>query len=529
VSAAAAIARQTFRDGRVRTFSFAALFALVALIQVVGYEHSYPTVAERAEFAHSFGANKAIRLFYGVPHDLLHVGGYVAWRVGGILSIFAAAWGVFAAVRALRTEEDSGRTELVLAAPVGRGTAFRAELTAIAAGAALLALALWVGLVVGGLAAGPSAYLALEALSMAGVFAAVGALTSQLAPTRRLALGLGLAVLAVALILRIVADTAGSLESLRWASPLGWAEELRPFAGPRPAVLVLPAATAVILLFAAARIQRRRDVGTGVLASDDSAAPRLGLLSSPTALALREERGSLIAWLAGIALYAIVVGVLADTFNAENLSEPLREQLRKLGGASLVTPAGAVSFYFLMFAFAFSLFVGAQISAARHEEAESRLETLFAQPHSRRAWLGGRLALAAASALGLALAASILAWVGAASQGAGVSLSELLEAGLNCTPVTVLFLGISALAFALAPRATAAIAYGLASVAFCWYLFGAIAGLPSWTLDLTPFNHIGLVPAHPIDWTAALTMLGCGIAACLAAVWAFERRDILGA
>jgi ABC-2 type transport system permease protein len=528
LDAARAIARRAFADGRVRTFSFAALFALMALVQVVGYEHSYPTVAERVQFAASFGGNKAIRLFYGVPHDLLTVGGYAAWRVGGIFSIFAAVWGVFAAVRALRAEEDSGRWEIVLAGAVRRRTAYRAATAGALGGAAVLWAASWLGLLAGGLAPGPSAYLALEIAAVAVVFLALGALVSQLAPSRRLALGIGMGVFAIALVLRIVADTAGSLEWLRWATPLGWAEELRPFTGARPAVLLLFGAASAALFLAAARIAVGRDVGTGLLASADSAPPRLRGLSSPTALALRGERGTLVGWFAGIGLYAIVVGLLVNTFNAENISRQIREQIAKLGGASIVTPKGAVGFYFLIFAFAISLFACAQVSAARHEESESRLETLFATPASRSGWLGGRMLLAAATALALALMAGVLAWAAALSQGAHIPFGGMLEAGLNCMPSALLFLALSALAFATVPRATAAVAYGLVSVAFCWYLFGALLGAPQWTLDLSPFQHVAPVPAQPFKVGAALIMLGVAALALLAAFWRFGRRDVLG-
>lgn len=527
--AARAIARRAFADGRVRTLSFAVLFGLMALVQVVGYEHSYPTVVERAHFAASFGGNKAIRLFYGVPHDLLTVGGYVAWRLGGIFSIFAAVWGVFAAVRALRAEEDSGRWEIVLAGAVRRRSAYRAALAGALGGAAVLWLATWLGLLAGGLAAGPSAYLALEIAAVAVVFLAIGALVCQLAPSRRLALGAGMGIFAIALVLRIVADTAGSLEWLRWATPLGWAEELRPFTGAQPAVLLLFGGVTLGLLFAAARIAMRRDVGTGLLASADSAHPRLRGLSSPTALALRSERGTLIGWFAGIGLYAVVVGLLANTFSSTNISRSLQEQIAKLGGASIVTPKGALGFYFLIFAFAISLFACAQVSAARHEEAESRLETLFATAVSRRGWLGGRLLLAAATALALALMAGVLAWAAALSQGAHVPFGGMLEAGLNCMPSALLFLGLSALGYAAAPRATAPLGYGLVSVAFCWYLFGALLGAPQWTLDLSPFQHVAPVPAQPFEVGAALIMLGVAALALGAAFWRFERRDVLGA
>ncbi len=77
-----------------------------------------------------------MRLFYGKPYDLLTVGGYAAWRVGGVLSIFAAVWGLLAAVRAMRAEEDAGRAELVLAGIVARRGVYLSALVAIAAGSA---------------------------------------------------------------------------------------------------------------------------------------------------------------------------------------------------------------------------------------------------------------------------------------------------------------------------------------------------------------------------------------------------------
>ena len=99
MSANRALIWRGLADSRARTASFALLFAAVAAAQVVGYRDTYPTRADRIAFAKTFGDNNAIRLFYGVPHDLLSVGGYVGWRVGGFMSLFAAVWGVLAAVR----------------------------------------------------------------------------------------------------------------------------------------------------------------------------------------------------------------------------------------------------------------------------------------------------------------------------------------------------------------------------------------------------------------------------------------------
>ena len=171
---ALALVRRTFRDARIRTITFAYLFAIYAYIQPAGYRHTYSTLAERLQFARTFADNKALRLFYGEPHDVASVDGYTAWRVGGTLAIVAAVFGLLAAVRALRTEEESGRTELVLAGIVSRRTAYVAALTAIAAGTGILWVGEVAGFLVGGLPAGGSAYLALSTISVAVVFAGVG-------------------------------------------------------------------------------------------------------------------------------------------------------------------------------------------------------------------------------------------------------------------------------------------------------------------------------------------------------------------
>lgn len=444
------------------------------------------------------------------------------------MSIFAGVWGLLAAVRALRAEEDAGRQELVLAGIVTRRAALAAALASILAGGALLWLAVLVGCVAGGLAVGDSAFLALAAVAPVAVFVGVGALASQLAPTRRVTVELSVAALGVALLVRIVADTASGLGWVRWLTPLGWSEEMRAFADPRAWVLVLPVVATALLAGLAGWISLRRDVGSGLVRLRDRSTPRLRLLSSPIAQALRDERGSLAAWLAGIGVFAVVIGTLSHSFTNENISSSLDEQLGKFGGASITTPSGALGFYFLFFVLATSLFAAAQIAALRREEAEQRLETLFALPVSRIGWLGGRLALAAAGATLLALAAGVLSWAGAATQGGGVSLADMIAAGANCPPATALFLALGALAFAAVPRAAAGIAYGLVAVAFVWELFGALLGAPTWTLKLSPFHAIGPVPAQPFDTVGAVVMVAIAAAATAGALAVFRRRDLAG-
>jgi len=521
-----AVARRVLRDARGRTIAFAYLFAAVAFIQPISYRHSYPTVADRLSFAHAFGTNKAVVLFYGKAYDLLTVGGYSAWRVGGTLALFAAVFGLLAAVRAMRTEEDAGRAELVLSGIIGRDAEYVAAIVAIAATIMVLWVAALVGSVAGGLSLAGSAYLALAVVSPALVFVGVGAVASQLAPTRRLALELGGAVVALAFLLRVIADTSAGAGWVRWITPLGWAEELRPFTGAQPLVLVLPVAATVLLVAVAARIYAVRDIGSGVLAANDTAAPRLGLLSSSTQQSFRSERASLLVWLSSVGVFAVVVGVISNSISSAGISKQLDQTLAKLGAGSVLTPKGYIGFSFLFFVVVVSLFACSQVAAARHEEASQRLETLLALPVSRRRWLGGRMTLAMGAAAAISVSAGALAWAGARSQGVSISLSTMLGAGANCLAPALLFLGVAALAYAAFPRAAAGIAYALVAVAFLWQLFAALLGAPKWLADLTPFAHVGLVPAQSFDSGGAAVMAAIGLVGAAGALLLFGRRDL---
>jgi ABC-2 type transport system permease protein len=526
---ARALARRAFLDARVRTIAFAYLFGIYGYIQPVGYRHAYPTLQSRLQFAHSFANNKAVVVFYGKAFNILTVRGYAAWRVGGTLAIVAAVLGVLAAVRALRAEEDAGRAELVLAGIVGRRTTFGAAVTGVAAGTLVLWAAETAGLLFGDLPAGGSMYLALSDITVVAVFVGIGAFVSQIAPTRRIAIELGTAAVGVFWLLRVAADTSSGVSWLRWATPLGWAEELRPFTGAHPLVLLLPVAATLLLLGLAARIAVGRDVGTGLLPAHDSAEPRLTLLSSPVAQALRLERTSLVVWLASVGAFGIVMGIVSKSVSSAGISKNLSHELGKLGSGSVLTATGYLGFAFIFFVLAAALFACSQIAAVRHEESDEQLETLLAQPVGRRGWLGGRLLLAEAGIAAVAAAASVLTWLGAVSQGVSVSLARMLEAGVNCLTVGLLFLGLASLAYALAPRASVGIAYGLAAVAFLWYLTGALLGAPKWLVDVSPFQHVGLVPAQAFRPISALVMVAIGVAAALVSLWAFEQRDLMGA
>jgi len=167
------------------------VFGLMVWVLVSQFSKEYPTAAARATLVTTMGSNVGLRAIFGMAHRIDTVGGYTAYHAIGVLGLIGAVWGLLAATRLLRGEEEAGRWEVLLA---GRTTRRRATAAAMAGlGAGLLVL--WAVTAVVTVVAGrsPSAhftvtaslFMAAATVAAAAMFAAVGALCSQLAGTRR--------------------------------------------------------------------------------------------------------------------------------------------------------------------------------------------------------------------------------------------------------------------------------------------------------------------------------------------------------
>jgi ABC-2 type transport system permease protein len=517
--------RNTLRLERVRLVVIGLILALNAAGNVIGYRDTYPDEASRQQFAAAFQGNLALRLFYGIPRDLASVGGYVEFRVVGIVGVLAAGWAVFAAARALSGEEDAGRWELVLC-----GALTRPGATAVALAALLLecgtlwlvtAASLWlVGTIPGDLTTGQAMLVAAAVVLPGVLFAALGTLACQVAGSHRGAQAIGGALIAVALLLRIAADLASGAGWLRWLTPFGWAEELHPVTGARTWVMLLFSVGALLTGGAAVVIAARRDLGAGLAPRRAEPRSRDRLLGSTSRLAVRTELATLLVWVVATGTFAAILGAFAKS---------IADQASKIhlhAFTEVTTARGYLALSFVLFTLAVSLFATSHISGIRDDESSGRLETLFALPIARRSWLAGRLAVAAGSSIALGLLIGLLAWAGAASQSSGIGLGSLLEAGANCVPAALCFLGLGALLFATLPRLSGGGALAVVGVAFLWELLGALVGAPTWLLALSPFHHVAAVPQSAFDTQGALAMIAVAVVATVAAVEVFIRRDL---
>ena len=530
-AAATLIARQTarraVRSGAVWGYVFGAYLATQAL----AYASSYKTTASRDRLAAEFGANAGISALVGPARDIQSVAGFTVWKCLAVLAVVGAVWGLLLGTKLLRGEEDAGRWELLLAGQTTPRAATGQALAGLGCGVVVLfAVTAVITVVVGHsskvrIGPGGALFLAVAVVAAAAMFLAVGAFTSQLAATRHQASAYAGGFLAVAYALRMVADSGTGLDWLRWASPLGWVEELRPLTGANPLALLPMVGLVLLLSYATLRLAGQRDLKASTFADRASSVPHTKLLSGPTGLNLRLARFGLVAWGVGIAAYALVLGLVAKSAgSAISSSSSLTRAFSRLGAVGAEAYLGVA---FLLMAI-FVAFVGAgQLSATRAEEAEGRLDNLLVRPLARSRWYAGRLLVAGAALVAGGLIAGIFAWLGAASQHSGVGFTSVLEAGLNVVPPALCILGIGALVFGLAPRATTIATYGLLVWSFLVELVGGVVGLNHFVLDTSVFHQMAAAPAVAPDWVTGGVLVGLGVMAALAGGIAFGFRDLL--
>lgn len=522
-------AKRATRSGVV----WGALFGLLVMNEALTYHSAFPTAASREKFAASFGSNTGLSAVIGPGRHLDTIQGVVAWRVFGLMIIAGGIWGLLTATRLLRAEEDTGRWELLL---VGRTSRRHGALQALL-GLTIGWLALWVATAAFTVAAGTrstvglsttaSLFYATAGAASAAMFLAIGALTSQLAATRRQANGLAAVVFAVAYLIRLVADAGTGLAWMRWASPLGWAENMRPLTGSQPLALLPIIVVVAAALVGAVVLAGRRDVGAGALARQRPAAANTRWLGGPFGLAMRLEQWVVVSWAIGLGLLAVVFGVVARAADEGSFGSTVGQTVGRLGGHGSGAAAW-IGYEFLYLAAILAFAAASQIAALRGEEADGHLDHLIARPVSRRDWLTGRLAVGAALVAVSGLAVGIGGWIGVAGHG-HVGFVSMLQAGLNVAVPGLFVLGIGALLYGVAPRPAAPILYVIILWSFLVEIIGTSITSNHWLLDTAILTHLGPVPAASLHWTALAVLAGAATVAAVGGVAAFRRRDLAAA
>lgn len=496
----------------------------LAAATVLGVRAQFATDADRRGLLATALANPVILLFRGLPSGS-DEGAFAAFLIAPFLMLLAALMSTFLAVRHTRADEETGRAELVAVTPAGRSAALVATtLHGLLANAVLGALVTGAFLALGFAPVG-SLLLGLSATATGVVFLTVALVASEIARTSRGAHALGVWAVLLSLFVCGLGNALGTptadLQRMRsaplaWASPFGWAENVRAFDADDATPLLLSLTVIAVGLGVVLALHRGRDLGEAILPAPRGRAVAGRLLAGPFGLGWREGRGAVLGWVVG----GFVVGLMSTRLSAAiaqiGQTIPSVQALLQALSAQGSPARGAVVVFFTL-AGILAACAGVQmIARLRQDEAAGLAEPLLAGAVGRTQWLGAGLALSAAAIVGILAAAVAGAGVGVAiTDGADALLvrDAAISAASQALAAAVIAV-VAAVAFVVIPRASVLIGWASVALASVVGLFGPLLGLPDAVVRVSPLASVPTVDGDGVDpragalWVVVLVAVG---------------------
>ncbi len=519
------MARLVVRRNRVRLLVW--FVVLVGMFSYIAsyYKTLFPTQQSLNDFA-AVSNTPAIKAMTGLSHAADTLGGAV-WTKGWMAIALSLALGAaFLITRSGRADEEAGRTELLRSRMLGLHAYATASwavngLLCVAVGAGIALASASNGLDPQGTGIAGSLIFGASVAGVGLVGLGVGAVAGQVASTSRGANALASTLIIGFYVLRMVGDLGNG--ALSWGSPIGWGQQMQPYAGNKWWPLALLLALAAALLAVAALIECRRDHGSGLLADRPGPADAPRRLASPLGLGLRLQRGPIIGWAIAVVLMALLFGSIVDAMNTF---------LTDAGGAmaNLTRGIGVKAFLSLlagMIGLIAAVFATQSAVSLRTDEANGILENQLAGALSRTRWALERLLIpAVGSAVMLLLGGGLLGAVYGSISGDSSQAVTMAGAALAYWPAVMILVGLAVALFGWAPSVAIPVTWGAVTAMWFATMLGEVFGLPTWLLNALPFSAVPYMPLEPMSWTPVVIMTGVAVLLIWTGLHRFSRRDV---
>ena len=498
---------------------------LVTFVLVNAVKSSYATTEAIAGYSSAMGASPASRMMSGRQAALDTLGGITVSEATVISVIMVSLMALFTVMRHTRGDEEAGRTDLLRSTAVGPQAIPSAAITVSVLASLVTGALNSLVFVNGGLPlAGSIGFGA--GLGLTGVvFTASSAVAGQIAASARGALGLGGSFIGAMFIIRGIAAVSDSCWG--WLTPFRVAQEVRPFGNERwwPLGILLAAATVGFVL--TATLSSRRDLGAGLRPPRPGPAHARGALGTPIGLAIHEQRGLAVGWLAGLAAAAALFGAITTDITASLESNPdLAEFLLASSGSGDLSD-GFATFSFQILAILLTVFATAAALRLRSGESQGFAEVVLATATSRTRWVAATLAATAISTvlisigIGLSFGATY-----AAVDGDGSHVAASILTALSQMPAVLV---MPATALAIWAWTRSALGWLLLAFAIAPTFLGEVLKLPEWMSAISPFWHTPSFPATGSTPSIAGLAVLAGVAGSfgIIGVIGINRRDIV--
>ncbi len=500
-------------------------------LMILSIVHAYAefSAQEMKDMIIMAAANPGMRLFVapismGVIGD---IGTFFLFRMSFIIAIMVGIMSIQIVVRHTRHNEETGCAELLSSTVLGRYASLTAALIVAICANIILSFMMAFAMIAGGLPAGGSFVAGFSFGAFGIIFAGIAAICVQLSENSRGSSGLASMALAFVFLINAVGNILGKVNAGGlgyesawpvWLSPLGWVQQMHAYDENNWWILILFVVLLVPLVYSAFILVNRRDIGRGILAAKPGPGDAPKSLLSPLGLAWRLQRGALLGWMIPIALFALIFGGASQDFGETIEGVEMFEQ---------VLAAAAENFGFMMISVMsviISIYTMQSLLRKRTEEDGGPLEAVLATPVKRSTWMAshiicsvvGTLILLVIFALGLAVA----------SEATSSQTIAYIKMALYQGSGIIALAGCIIAVYGLLPRISRTLSWVVVMFAMlAGPFFGALLDLPEGLQEISPFSHVGLVPAD-ITASGIIILIIVGVLLGAIGMVSFNRRNL---
>ena len=526
----ATLTRFAIRRDRVLLPVWTLAFTLLTVVSASATMALYPTEASRITAATAVNDVPVAVAIYGRIWDPTSLGALSLLKLAAMGGVMIGVLAIMLMTRHLRGEEEKGRTELLGAAPIGNFAALASAFIVTMAALISIGVLSAAGLTLVGLPLTGSVAFGLSWIAMGASFAAIAAITNQLTVSARTANSIAMIVLGAAYLLRAVGDVLGDAAGpswLSWISPIGWGQQVRPFAGDRFIVLLIPIIFTLIYLAVASRLQSLRDLGGGLIPERVGRAQASGLLASPLGLAWRLQYPMLIGWLIAYIVFSAVIGSIINDLSAMFDTPQAQQFIAALGG-SVNMMNSFIAMEFGIIAFITAAYGIVTVRRLTSEESSGHAEVILATHTSRHSFAMSHLWIALLGTMVLTVVQGVVfAYASAVQTGNFDQVGSTIQASLVTLPAIWVMIAVVVTSYGFNSRFT--IFAWILMVAFLLVAeLGSLLSWPQWLMNTSPFVHIPKLPAAMMDWTPMFWLTAIAVFLVAFGLIRLQRRDIQG-
>ncbi|WFA09262.1 hypothetical protein [Tissierella sp. Yu-01] len=478
-------------------------------------------------FLNEFNEDVLISAVHG-PIMSLDLVGATLWRAASPITLFLGIGVILTVIRHTRTDEETGRTELIRSFSVGRYANLTAAMLLVILSTLLSSLLMTIPMkLIGGDVKEVLVFGA--TLFFAGIFyGGVGLLACQLKSSSSGTRNIGTIFLGLGLLINILNNMGGGDTFLRLLSPIAWSRITTPFSGGNVLGIVYCFVISVIPVFLAYTLSVKRDIGGAIFMDQTGLAEAKLTFNNPLALAWKTHKGMFMGW-----LFALIFVIGAFASISPSMSGSISSAFEGIAGDNWMEGMTMDLLFLNIMIYILSIFVGLYSLIAmnnlKKEEIDGRNEIILDKKIKRKKYMFSFVFVALYGSAVLLIAMGLTGGIvySVVTNNFGNEFWQIFIMGISKIPAVWILIGTFSIFYGFFPKLTD----------ICWAIWGFFSlleiawegGIIDWSLmQLSPFSSSHYtIHVNNLSPQLLIGILLTSVILIFIGMVGYEKRDIM--